>query len=95
MDTEVYEDLNIQEVSEVPEFPDPVHDETNQTFSQKILRSRPTTGTIFKKDKDYSLPFPELFDRTERTKAACYAKFGDLSYYTPVQRIGCYMNESA
>lgn len=78
----MYEDLNIQEVSEVPEFPDHGNDEP--TFSHKILWSWPTTGTIFKKDKDYSLPFPELFDRTERTKAACYATFGDLSYYTPV-----------
>lgn len=33
-----------------------------------------------------------MFDRSERTFAATFAKFGDLSYYTPVQRIGCYMD---
>lgn len=38
------------------------------------------------------LAYAELFDRTGRTFAATFAKFGDLSYYTPVQRIGCYMD---
>jgi len=41
------------------------------------------------------LPYPELFDRTERTFAATFAKFGDLSYFTPIQRIGVYMDHSA
>ncbi len=37
-----------------------------------------------------SLPFPELLDRSERTLAATFAKFKDLTYYTPMQRIGAY-----
>ena len=57
------------------------------------MNSRPTTA--YKKDKNYDLPFPELFDRSERTFAATFAKYGDLSYYTPVQRIGSYMDFSA
>lgn len=40
-------------------------------------------------------PYPELFDRSERTFAATFAKFGDLNYYTPVQRIGSYMDHTA
>jgi hypothetical protein len=31
-----------------------------------------------------TLPYPELFDRSERTFAATFAKFRDLSYFTPV-----------
>lgn len=41
------------------------------------------------------MPYPELFDRSLRTFAATFAKFGDLSYYTPVQRIGAYMDHTA
>jgi hypothetical protein len=41
------------------------------------------------------LPYADLFDRSGRTFAATFAKFGDLSYYTPVQRIGCYMDYTA
>jgi hypothetical protein len=44
---------------------------------------------------DDKLPYPELFDRTERTFAATFAKFGDLTYFTPVQRIGAYMDFTA
>jgi hypothetical protein len=33
---------------------------------------------------DDKLPYPDLFDRSERTFAATYAKFGDLSYFTPL-----------
>jgi dynein heavy chain len=36
-----------------------------------------------------------LFDRSGRTFAAAFAKFGDLSYYAPIQRIGCYMDYTA
>jgi hypothetical protein len=57
------------------------------------MNSRPTTA--YKKDKTVELPYPELFDRSERTFAATFAKYGDLSYYTPVQRIGQYMDFSA
>ena len=39
--------------------------------------------------------YPELFDRNERTYAATFARFGDLGYYSPIQRIGCYMQFSA
>ena len=39
--------------------------------------------------------YEELFDRNERTLAATFAKFGDLGYYSPLQRIGCYMQYSA
>jgi len=53
-----------------------------ETFSQKIMNSRPTTA--YRKDKNFDLPYPELFDRSERTFAATFAKYGDLSYYTPV-----------
>jgi hypothetical protein len=41
------------------------------------------------------LPYPDLFDKNERTFAATFAKFGDLNYFTPVQRIGIYMDFSA
>jgi hypothetical protein len=41
------------------------------------------------------MPFPELFDRSERTFAATFARYGDLSYFTPVQRIGTYMEFQA
>ncbi|EGR32330.1 hypothetical protein IMG5_087930 [Ichthyophthirius multifiliis] len=37
------------------------------------------------------IPYEDLFDRNERTIAATFAKFGDLGYYSPVQRIGSYM----
>jgi len=56
------------------------------------MQSVPTTALL--KDKDDKLPYPELFDRSERTFAATYAKFGDLSYFTPIQRIGLYMDYS-
>lgn len=56
------------------------------------MTTRPTTA--FLKETDDKLPYPELFDRSERTFAATFAKFGDLSYFTPVQRIGVYMDYS-
>lgn len=92
------DDLNIQEISEVPKFneTDEQHVKAeNQKFSRKIMNSQPTTASIFKQDRDFNLPYPDLFDRTERTFAACYAKFGNLSYFTAVQRIGCYMDFSS
>ena len=36
------------------------------------------------------MPYEELFDRNERTIAATFVKFNDLSYHSPVQRIGSY-----
>jgi hypothetical protein len=53
-----------------------------ESFSQRIMESRPTTA--YRKDKNLEMPFPELFDRSERTFAATFAKYGDLSYYTPI-----------
>ena len=35
------------------------------------------------------------FVRNERTYAATFARFGDLGYYSPIQRVGCYMQFSA
>ena len=46
------------------------------------------------KEDSKDLPYPDLFDRTERTYAATFARFGDLSYFTPMQRIGLYMDYS-
>lgn len=92
------DDLNIPEVSEVPRFDETeeMHVQNDERkFSNNIMKSRPTTASIFKKDKDFNLPYPELFDRTERTFASCFAKFGNLSYFTAVQRIGCYMDFTA
>ena len=63
-----------------------------QSFGQKIMSSRPMTALL--KETDDKLPYPELFDRSERTFAATFAKFGDLSYFTPIQRIGVYMDYS-
>ena len=72
-----------------------------------LLSSRPISGrsaapeqffntfTKFAKFNDVQLPYEDLFDRNERTIAATYAKFGDLGYYSPVQRIGAYMQFSA
>jgi hypothetical protein len=37
------------------------------------------------------LPYPDLFDRSVRTLAATFARYGDLSYFSPVQRIGGYI----
>lgn len=37
----------------------------------------------------------DLFDHSQRTKAATLAKVGDYEYYTPCQRIGSFMDFSA
>lgn len=63
-----------------------------RSFGEKIMATKPTTA--FLKEADNKLPYPPLFDRSERTFAATFAKFGDLSYFTPVQRIGVYMDFS-
>ena len=59
-----------------------LQDEGEHSFGKKLMSSRPTTAII--SESDSKLPYPELFDRTERTFAATFAKFGDLSYFTPV-----------
>ena len=90
-DDKEYDEFNIHEISEVPKF-DEVEDENIQSeqrkFCDKIMNTQPTPATVFNQDQDFEFPYPELFDRTERTIAACYAKFGNLSYFTAVQRIG-------
>ncbi len=53
-----------------------------KSFSQRIMTTRPQTA--YKKERNFDLPYPELFDRSERTFAATFAKYGDLSYYTPL-----------
>lgn len=59
-----------------------LQEEGGHSFGKKLMSSRPTTAII--SESDSKLPYPELFDRTERTFAATFAKFGDLSYFTPV-----------
>lgn len=59
-----------------------LQEEGEHSFGKKLMSSRPTTAII--SESDSKLPYPELFDRTERTFAATFAKFGDLSYFTPV-----------
>ena len=59
------------------------------------MDARPTTALVGGADAEDQLPYPELFDRSERTYAATFAKYGDLTYFTPVQRIGSYMEYSA
>lgn len=69
-------------------------DRHNNHFSKQLMTVRPTTALIGTADSHDKLPYPELFDRSERTFAATFAKYGDLSYFTPVQRIGSYMDYS-
>ena len=59
------------------------------------MDARPTTALVGSQEPEDQLPYPELFDRSERTFAATFAKYGDLSYFTPVQRIGTYMEYQA
>ena len=77
-----YVDLNIYDVPEEDKFANKNNLQETESFSHRIMNSRPTTA--YKKEKNFDLPFPELFDRSERTFAATFAKYGDLSYYTPV-----------
>lgn len=70
-------------------------DKNNPNFSKQIMQVRPTTALIGTAETLDNLPYPELFDRSERTFAATFAKYGDLSYFTPVQRIGSYMEYSS
>lgn len=65
-------DLNIPEISEVPRFEETeqAHIRTQELkISQRIMQAKPSTGSIFKQDKDFNLPYPDLFDRTQRTFA--------------------------
>jgi len=71
---------------------DEVDDEQNITqnenqignFCQQLMQARPTTALVGSAEPEDQLPYPELFDRSERTFAATFAKYGDLSYFTPV-----------
>jgi hypothetical protein len=60
----------------------------NQKASSALASSTKLRWLVMIED---SMPYPELFDRSERTYAATFARYGDLSYFTPVQRIGTYM----
>ena len=54
--------------------------------------------TLYNKEVTHvgdDIPYEELFDRNERTLCSTFAKFGDLSYHTPHQRVGSYMQFSA
>lgn len=61
------------------------------TFAKTILEVKPTGVKEFDYKLGQDLPYPDLFDRSERTIAATFAKYGDLTYFTPTQRIGGYM----
>ena len=73
----------------------------------KKFSSRPITGrsqgpeeffTNFSKYVGFTemnQTYEELFDRNERTLSATFAKFGDLGFYSPIQRVGSYMQYSA
>jgi len=79
----------------------------NTSQSRMFSSSRPISGiragpeeffanfAKFTNFKELENVYEELFDRNERTFAATFAKFGDLGYYSPLQRIGSYMQFSA
>jgi dynein heavy chain len=48
------------------------------------MEVKPKQPTILEPLVGTELPFPDLFDRSERTIGATFAKFGDLKYFTPV-----------
>ena len=75
-----------------PEEADELNFALATSFGDELKASRSATALL--REPDDKLPYPELFDRSERTFAATFAKFGDLSYFTPVQRIGVYMDYS-
>ena len=54
------------------------------TFATTIMEVKPKQPTILEPLVGTELPFPDLFDRSERTIGATFAKFGDLKYFTPV-----------
>lgn len=58
--------------------------------------SRPSTAHMQRKVREEEeTTYPDLFNRAERTKCAVFTKRGSLSYTTPLQRIGTYMDYSA
>ena len=59
------------------------------------MESKAITSDVARQDLEDQIPYPELFDRYGRTFAATFAKQGDLSYFTPVQRIGNFMEYQA
>jgi len=105
-ENEDYENLGIEEIADNPENSkeyelfEQVQADTYGRYYRKtaedLMKSRPTSAFLQKKEKEEEAGiFPDLFDRSERTKGATFAKYGDLSYSTPVQRIGRYMDFSA
>ena len=62
---------------------DEVDDEQNDTiyeppdidvFAQGIMQSKAVTDDVARQDLEDQIPYPELFDRYERTFAATFAK---------------------
>lgn len=90
-----------------PQDPPTLIGKISRPLTSSLLQSRPISGmsahskqffnvfSKFTKFNEIELPYEELFDRNERTIAATFAKFGDLGYYAPVQRIGLYMQFGA
>ena len=105
-ENEEYDELGIEEIVDNPETSkeyelfEQVQEDTYGKYYRKtaedLIKSRPTTCDLQRKEKEEEVAiYPDLFDRSERTKCATFAKYGDLSYSTPVQRIGRYMDYSA
>jgi len=102
-DNEEYEQLGIEEIVDAPEnskkfglFGQVNAEVYHRKTADEILKSRPSTAHIQKKEKEESdMTYPDLFNRAERTKCAVFTKHGNLSYTTPTQRIGIYMDYSA
>jgi len=88
---------NIEKIKGLPS------DQLGRKERSTLTGKRPVSGlsiapdVFFRKVSKYmeintlKIPYEEIFDRNERTLGATFAKFGDLSYYSPVQRIGRYM----
>lgn len=68
--------------------------EDASTIQTAKSQQKPCEVNILGDDND-GLPYPDLFDRSERTFCATFSKQGDLTYFTPIQRIGIYMDYSS
>ena len=55
------------------------------SFGARIMQTVVKNEDLsFRESKLREIPYAEIFDRSVRTYAATFAKFGDLSYFTPV-----------
>lgn len=68
---------------------------TQSVYNYNIITEKKTDKTASFVSKNKQLPFPELFDRSERTYCVTFGLAGDLSYVTPVQRIASNMDFTA